>query len=93
MLEVPLAQQYQQYQQSRRISLAASIDLQEAPMHGITGNVCNQRSRCSGCEQSPRDAEIRALDFGTMPCSIKFWDFTVMKHATDILRLVAITLS
>lgn len=61
MLQIQFAQQF------RRIGLAASIELREAPMYGITGNVCNQRLRCSGCEQSPTDTVIRVFESGNMP--------------------------
>ena len=61
MLETPTVQQ------SWRICVAVSIELQGAHMDGITGNVCNQRLRCSGCEQCPRDAVIKAFESGNMP--------------------------
>ncbi len=61
MLETPLVQQFW------RIGLATSIELQEAPINGITGNVCNRRLRCAGCEQSPRDTVIGAFESGIMP--------------------------
>ena len=55
MLETSLVQQY------CRIGLAVSSELQGAHMDRSTRNVCNQRLRCSGCEQCPRDTVIEAF--------------------------------
>lgn len=86
ILQIPLAQRFW------RIALAPSIQFQETPINGITGNVCNQRSRCSGCGQSPRDRVIRAL-FWQHVLTIGSCDSIALSNATDVLRLLAIILS
>ena len=60
VLETSLAQKYQHYW---RIGLAARIVLQEAPINGMIGNVCNQRLRCSDCQQG---LETRSLELWTL---------------------------